>query len=268
MLRAMTKITKPYTLYIVIGFVLLALSPAGAQQTINPGKKMKVEIWSDVMCPFCYIGKRRFESALQQFENKNDVEVVWKSFQLQPDMVTDPSQNTIEHLAQSKGWTMEHAREMTSYVVNMAKEVGLNYDFDRAVVANSFDAHRLVQFAKTKGKGDAMEEQLFKAYFTEGKNTADHATLTALAVAIGLNKTEVKQVLSTDAFSNEVKEDIYQSRQIGVTGVPFFLFNDKYAVSGAQASETFLGALKQSYSEIPQTEKTDGAVCTPDGKCD
>jgi predicted DsbA family dithiol-disulfide isomerase len=229
---------------------------------------MKVEIWSDVMCPFCYIGKRKFEAALEQFDHKNEVEVIWKSFQLQPDMVTDPSQNTIEHLAKSKGWTLDHAKQMTSHVVNMAKEVGLDYHFDKAVVANSFDAHRLVQFAKTKHKGDAMEEQLFKAYFIDGKNTADHATLTALAVAIGLEETEVKNVLGTDAYSNNVHEDIYQSRQIGVTGVPFFVLNDKYAISGAQASETFLGALQQAYSEIEKPETIDGAVCTPDGNCD
>lgn len=268
----MTKIIKPYIAAFVILLVLLCMGPiAGAQQksaTTNTAKKMKVEIWSDVMCPFCYIGKRKFETALQQFEHKNDVEVVWKSFQLQPDMKTDTSKNTIQHLAESKGWTLDHAREMTSHVVKMAKEVGLNYNFDKAIVANSFDAHRLVQFAKTNGKGDAMEEQLFKAYFIDGKNTADHATLTALAVEIGLNETEVKQVLATDAFSDKVQEDIYQSRQIGVTGVPFFVLNDKYAVSGAQASETFLGALQQAYSEIEQPEKIDGAVCTPDGNCD
>jgi predicted DsbA family dithiol-disulfide isomerase len=268
----MSKITKQYTLFLVSCVMLLcldSLTPVYAQKPITHTKKMKVEIWSDVMCPFCYIGKRKFESALAQFEHKDDVEVVWKSFQLQPDMVTDPSQNTIEHLAKSKGWTLEHAREMTSYVVKMASEVGLNYNFDKAVVANSFDAHRVVQLAKTKGKGDAMEEQLFKAYFIDGKNTADHTTLTQLATEIGLDETEVKQVLSTNAYADNVKQDIYESQQIGVTGVPFFVLNNKYAVSGAQASETFLGALQKAWSEtIQKPEIIDGAVCTPDGKCD
>jgi predicted DsbA family dithiol-disulfide isomerase len=231
-------------------------------------KVMKVEIWSDVMCPFCYIGKRKFEAALAQFEHKNQVEVVWKSFQLQPDMVTDPTQNTLEHLAQSKGWTMEYTKQVTANVVAMAKEVGLNYDFDKAVVANSFDAHRLSHYAKSKGKGDAMEEQLFKAYFVDGKNTADHQTLTALAVSIGLDSTEVKQVLASDAYAKDVRQDIYESQQIGVSGVPFFVLNNKYAVSGAQQPETFLGALQKAWSELPQNEKVEGAVCTPDGKCD
>jgi predicted DsbA family dithiol-disulfide isomerase len=238
----------------------------------QPVHTMKVEIWSDVMCPFCYIGKRKFEAALAQFEHKDHVEVVWKSFQLNPDLKTDPSRNTVAHLAESKGWTLAYAKEMTSHVTAMAKEVGLHYDFDKAVVANSFDAHRVVQYAKTKGKGDAMEEQLFKAYFIDGKNTADHATLAQLAAACGLDENEVSKVLASGAFADEVKADIHESRQIGVTGVPFFVLNNKYAVSGAQQPETFLGALQKAWSELPQSSSSSnpatGAVCAPDGTCE
>ncbi|MES2779784.1 MAG: DsbA family oxidoreductase [Bacteroidota bacterium] len=229
---------------------------------------MKVEIWSDVMCPFCYIGKRRFEGALAKFEHKDEIEVVWKSFQLQPDLKTDTSKSTLEHLAQSKGWSLDYTKQVTSNVVAMANDVGLAYNFDKAIVANSFDAHRLSHYAKSKGKGDAMEEQLFKAYFIDGKNTADHQTLTALATAIGLDPKEVVQVLSTDAYAKDVQQDIYESQQIGVNGVPFFVLNNKYAISGAQAPETFLGALQKAWSEIPQTDTLEGGVCTPDGNCD
>lgn len=272
----MTKITKPFFASVVFILVLLgAFTEVMAQRkplipltTTKNKKLMKVEIWSDVMCPFCYIGKRKFEAALAKFEHKDQVEVIWKSFQLQPDLKTDPSKNTLEHLAQSKGWTMEYTKQVTANVVAMAKEVGLAYDFDKAVVANSFDAHRLSHYAKSKGKGDAMEEQLFKAYFIDGKNTADHQTLTSLATAIGLDSTEVMNVLTTDAFAKDVRQDIYESQQVGVTGVPFFAVNNKYAISGAQSSETFLGALQKAWSEIPETEKVKGAVCTPDGKCD
>jgi predicted DsbA family dithiol-disulfide isomerase len=228
---------------------------------------MKVEIWSDVMCPFCYIGKRKFEVALEQFEHKDNIEVVWKSFQLQPDLVTDPNKTTLQHLAESKGWTMDYTKQVTAQVVQMAKESGLNYDFDKAVVANSFDAHRVVQFAKTQGKGDAMEEQLFKAYFTEGKNTADHTTLINLAVSIGLNEAAVKEVLGSSAYTDAVHQDVYESQQIGVRGVPYFVLGNKYAVSGAQASETFLGALQKAWSETQPAATIDGAVCTPDGEC-
>lgn len=234
---------------------------------------MKVEIWSDVMCPFCYIGKRKFEAALDQFDHKESIEIVWKSFQLNPAQVTNPDQSVTEYLAEAKGWTLSYARQMNDYVTNMAAEVGLQYDFDKAVIANSFDAHRVVQLAKTHGKGDDMEERLFKAYFTEGFNTADHDTLLKLGTDIGLDEAEVKQVLSGNQFATEVKKDISEARQVGVTGVPFFVFNQKYAVSGAQAPETFLGALQKSFGEWnavnPQAESVTigGPACTPEGDC-
>jgi predicted DsbA family dithiol-disulfide isomerase len=224
-------------------------------QTINPKKeimfseKIKVEIWSDVMCPFCYIGKRKFETALAQFKDKDKVEIVWKSFQLNADLKTDPSKNTIQHLAESKGWTMEYTNSTVQYVMEMAEGVGLHYDFNKAVVANSFDAHRLIQFAKSKDKGDAAEERLFKAYFTEGKNTADHTVLLQLGKEIGLEETELKQVLDSDAFAKEVKNDIQEAEKIGVSGVPFFVFNRKYAVSGAQDPEVFLKSLIKASEE-------------------
>lgn len=270
MMNIKKPIVKAVVLISTILFGVIAFTQPAAQNkpNIQQTKKMKVEIWSDVMCPFCYIGKRKFESALAQFEHRDQVEVVWKSFQLQPDMKTDPSKSTIEHLAESKGWTLAYTRQITANVTQMAKEVGLTYDFDKAVVANSFDAHRLSHYAKSKGKGDAMEEQLFKAYFCDGKNTADHTTLTQLATAIGLNESEVKQVLATNAYADEVRRDIYESQQIGVTGVPFFVFNNKYAVSGAQQPEVFLNTLRKAWSETAKADTLTGAVCKPDGSCD
>lgn len=212
-------------------------------------KKMEVEIWSDVMCPFCYIGKRRFEKALKKLPEADKVKVTWKSFQLNPDLKTQPEKNIIEHLAEIKGWSIEQSTEMHANVTNMAKEEGLDYRFDKAVVANSFDAHRLLQMAKTKGLGDQAEELLFKYYFTEGKNIADHGFLTEVGVELGLNKTEVEEMLSSDKFSEEVNKDIYESHQLGVRGVPFFVMNQKYGISGAQPTETFVGALEQSLGE-------------------
>lgn len=229
---------------------------------------MKVEIWSDVMCPFCYIGKRKFEAALAQFEHREKVEVIWKSFQLQPDLVTDPTKNTLEHLAENKGWSMEQTRQITANVVNMAAEVGLHYNFDKAVVANSFDAHRLSHFAKSKGKGNEFEEVLFRAYFIEGKNTADHETLAQLAESVGINKQEALDVLASDAYADDVRNDIYESQQVGVRGVPHFVLGDKYAISGAQPSELFLQALNQTWREVEKVDYLSGAVCKPDGSCD
>ena len=235
---------------------------------------MKVEIWSDVMCPFCYIGKRRFEKALEQFPGRDSIEVVWKSFQLNPAMKTEPGKNINQYLSEVKGWSLAQAKQANDYVTSMAKEVGLNYDFDKAVVANSFDAHRLVQLAKVNGKGDAMEEQLFKAYFTEGKNIADHDTLVQLAAAIGLDEEAVKKVLNSNEYADAVERDIYEAQQIGVRGVPYFVLNDRYAVSGAQATETFLGALNKAWGEWEKESpvlKDRGSdaevVCDTDGDC-
>ncbi|MCW3103295.1 MAG: disulfide bond formation protein DsbA [Bacteroidetes bacterium] len=207
---------------------------------------MKVEIWSDIMCPFCYIGKRKFEKALEQFEHKAGVEITWKSFQLNPDMKTDPEMNINRYLAEMKGWSLEQAKEMNARVTQMAEAVGLKYDFDKAVVANSFDAHRLIQLAKTKGKGDEAEERLFKAYFTEGSNIADKETLIEIGESIGLEKAEVKEMLDSGKFAENVQEDINESQQVGVRGVPFFVFDRKYAVSGAQESDAFLEVLRKA----------------------
>jgi predicted DsbA family dithiol-disulfide isomerase len=148
------------------------------------------------MCPFCYIGKRRFELALEQFSHKNDIRVEWKSFQLNPAMKTEPGKSINEYLAEIKGWPIEQAKELNDQVTQMASDIGLQYDFDKAVVANSFDAHRLIQFAKVNSKGDIMEELLFNAYFTEGKNIADHSILAELANDAGMDKEAVLKMRS------------------------------------------------------------------------
>ncbi|MCW5922151.1 MAG: DsbA family oxidoreductase [Saprospiraceae bacterium] len=210
---------------------------------------MKVEIWSDVMCPFCYIGKRKFEEALSQFPHREKVEVVWKSFQLDPDLVTDTTKSVRQSLAESKGWSLEKTDEAMSYVVDMAKTVGLTYQFDKAVVANSFDAHRFSHLAKKHGLQDKAEERLFAAYFLEGKNTADHQTLIQIGTEIGLDSSEVKLALANNEYADEVNKDIDDAHQIGVTGVPFFLFNRKYAVTGARDSKVYLNALEKIFAE-------------------
>lgn len=234
---------------------------------------MKIEIWSDVMCPFCYIGKRRFEDALQHFASKDEIEVEWKSFQLNPDMKTDPSININQYLADIKGWNLEYAQNMNAHVTEMAAQVGLTYNFDKAVVANSFNAHRFSHLAKKHGLGEAAEEALFKAYFTDGKNIDDKDTLIDLGVSIDLNADEIKQVLDSDAFTDAVKHDIAEAQQLGIRGVPFFVMNNKYGVSGAQAVPVFAETLEKSFAEWqqentkPQLIVIEGESCTPDGDC-
>ncbi|MBP7557094.1 MAG: DsbA family oxidoreductase [Chitinophagaceae bacterium] len=210
---------------------------------------MKVEIWSDVMCPFCYIGKRRFEKALAAFPARDQVQVEWKSFQLAPGLKTEKGQSLDQYLAVSKGWSLEQARQANEQVTAMAAGEGLSYHLDKAIVANSFDAHRLIQLGKAYNRGSDVEEALFHAYFTEGKDIADANTLQQLGVAAGLPETAVADLLQSNAYAEAVEKDIYESRQIGVKGVPFFVLNDKYAVTGAQAAETFAGALNRAFSE-------------------
>jgi predicted DsbA family dithiol-disulfide isomerase len=232
---------------------------------------MKVEIWSDVMCPFCYIGKRRFENALQQLSFKDEIEVEWKSFQLDPTIQYQPGKNINQFLAEHKGISVQRAKEMNDYVTNMAAAEGLQYNFDKAVVANSFDAHRFSHLASKHGKGDAAEEALFKAYFTEGKNISDHETLVQLGTDIGLDSAEVKEALDNKAYANEVRNDIAEAETLGVRGVPFFVLDRKYAVSGAQSAEAFHQALEQAYNEWKKENNNltiiEGQTCSPDGDC-
>ncbi len=211
---------------------------------------MKIEIWSDVMCPFCYIGKRKFEMALNQFDEKNSVEIVWKSFQLDPSIVSDENKTVNQFLAERKGWTLEYAQQMNDNVSKIANEVGLEFNLAKAIIANSFDAHRLSHLAKKYNLQNEAEEQLFKAYFTEGKNTADHNTLIQLGVEIGLDANEIKLMLQSSDYTEAVRIDSFEAQQIGVSGVPFFLFNDKYTISGAQDSSVFLNALQTISKEL------------------
>jgi len=236
--------------------------------------KMKVEIWSDIMCPFCYIGKRHYEEALSQFPDAANIEIEWHSFQLDPTIPKKAQKaNAYQYLADRKGMSLQQSKAMHENVVAMAKAAGLTYNFDKAVVANSFDAHRVIQLAKTKGLGDEIEERLFKAYFTEGKDFSNHETLVKLGQDVGLNEADMLAVLNSDRFTKEVRQDIAEAGSIGVQGVPFFVFDRKFAVSGAQPSQAFLETLQKSFAGWRKTNPvfehvvSDGPVCTPDGVC-
>lgn len=210
---------------------------------------MKIEIWSDIMCPFCYIGKKRFDDALAQFEHKDQVEIIWKSFMLSPELKTDPSKNINQFLAEHKGISLEEATGMNDYVTNMAAQAGLTYDFSKAVVANSFNAHRFSHFAKQYGKQNEAEEKLFAAYFTEGKNIDDAETLMAMAAELGLDVTKLANVMGSGAYAKDVMADIDEAQELGIRGVPFFVLNRKYAISGAQETAVFLDTLQKAFAE-------------------
>jgi predicted DsbA family dithiol-disulfide isomerase len=210
---------------------------------------MKIEIWSDVMCPFCYIGKRHLEKAIESTPFGNEIEIEWKSYQLNPEYHNTSNESLYDYLARAKGMTVQQAKEMTSNVLEMASGAGLALDFERSVPANSFDAHRFLHFAKTKGVQNQAEEALFHAHFSEGKDIADKQILSSIGHTLGFVKAEIDHALDTDAFAEAVQYDGYESQQIGIRGVPYFVFDRKYALSGAQPIETFKAAITQSFSE-------------------
>lgn len=210
---------------------------------------MKVDIWSDVRCPFCYIGKRKFEKALSQFEHKDDVEVEWHSFELDPNAETLLDKSPYDYLAERYGKSREWAVGTHEQVTQTAAEVGLTFNFDRSIIANSFDAHRLIQMAKVNGASDQVEENLFKAHFTDGKNIADHQVLIAIAKESGLDVLETEVMLKSADFTDEVRYDEKTAQDIGITGVPFFVIDHKFGISGAQSPDTFLDALIKAKNE-------------------
>lgn len=216
-------------------------------------KKMKVEIWSDVTCTFCYTAKRKFESALSQFKDSDKIEVVWKSFELAPELKTDSNKQFPQFLAELKGISIEQSKGMIDQVAASVKELGLEFNLYTAIPANSFNAHRLSHLAKHYHLQDKTEEGLFKAYFTEGKNIDDISVLIQIAGEIGLDTTSVKDMLESSKYADEVRQDIYEAKEVGITSVPFFMFNNTTTVSGAQESKLFFETLEKTFAQW-QTE--------------
>lgn len=210
---------------------------------------MLIEVWSDIVCPFCYIGKRRLEEALAKFLHSEEVKVEYRSFELNPDAKIEYEEDNIELLAKKYGTSKEQIIAMNKQLTEQAKEVGLTYYLDKLKPTNTFDAHRLIQFAKQNGKENEMVERLFKAYFTDLKHVANMNTLIELAADVGLDQNEVKLLLNSDEFESEVREHEQHAQQLGVTGVPFYVINRKYSISGAQPSDVFLEVMEKVWQE-------------------
>lgn len=230
---------------------------------------MKIEIWSDVMCPFCYIGKNNFEQALNKLPFKDEVEVEWKSFQLDPTLDPNKTQDTIQYFREKKGVAEPQAAQMLGQVTQMGKGAGIDFNFEKTLITNTFSAHKLLHLAKKHNKSNEMEEALFIAHFIDGKNVGDTDVLIVLAESLGIDKEEAIQAFTTDQLDYEVNQDIQEARNNGISGVPFFVLNGKYAVSGAQPAEVFENALQQTYKETVSPFKDlsgeNGASCDADG---
>lgn len=217
---------------------------------------MKVEIWSDFACPFCYIGKRRFEQAIEQFDG--NVKVEFHSFELDPNAPKKADQDIHDMLAGKYGITREKAKAMNDQMTIQAKEAGLDYQMNTIIPANTHDAHRLSHYAKEQDKMAKLMERIMKAYFTESKHIADYESLAQFAVEAGIPQDKAMKVLESDRYSDQVRADQEEAAQIGIQGVPFFVFNEKYAVSGAQSVESFLQVLcKVAEEEQVSASKTE-----------
>jgi predicted DsbA family dithiol-disulfide isomerase len=206
---------------------------------------IQVDIWSDFACPFCYIGKTHFDQALLQFKERDRVLITYRSFELDPNSAKSQNQNIYEVLAKKYGQPLEWAKKANERVIKLGKDCGLDFQMDRIIPTNSFDAHRLNQLAKGKGLQAQLQNSIFKGYFSEGLDIATENSLLQMGVRAGLEEAEIRSVLESDQFAEDVRHDEEQAQEYGISGVPFFLFNEKYGVSGAQPTEAFLEALME-----------------------
>jgi predicted DsbA family dithiol-disulfide isomerase len=228
---------------------------------------MKIEVWSDIACPFCYIGKRNLEKALSQYEKSEQVEIVWKSFELDPRAPKEYQRDIYSILAAKYQKTADEVRQMTQSVISMAQKSGLKFNFEQLKPVNTFDAHRLIHLAAQENKADMAKEALLKAYFVEGKIVSHIETLVSIGQEIGLDPENVRNMLISKELTEEVLQDEQESRLFGVSGVPYFLINRKYQISGAQPAELFLQALQQIGAEETRDQMLSGKTCDVDGNC-
>lgn len=236
-----------------------------------PGK-LRVDIWSDLACPWCYVGKRRFEQALANFHQRGQLEVVWRSFELDPQAPAHSPLSMRDALASKYGRTPEQAQEMLDSMTRTAAAEGLDYHFERMRPANTFLAHQLIHFAAAQGLQDQMKERLFRASFTEGALLSDLETLLGLAREVGLDAAQARAALQSGQFAQAVRQDEALARELGLSGVPFFVLGGKYGVSGAQSAEVLRAALEQAWQETHPAPLTRLGPDTPaeacqDGQC-
>jgi predicted DsbA family dithiol-disulfide isomerase len=227
---------------------------------------MHVEIWSDIACPWCYVGKRRFEAALAAFPHRDQVHVTWRSFELDPGAPAERAGSRDAHLAEKYGTSLEQARAMHDRMTETAAGEGLDFRFDIARSANTFDAHRVLHLAAERGVQDAVKERLLRAHFTEGELVSDHEVLARLAGEAGLDAGEVREVLATDAYADAVRDDERTAGSLGITAVPFFVVDRALGAAGAQPPEVLGGLLEQGWAaRSPLAVVADGDACGIDG---
>jgi predicted DsbA family dithiol-disulfide isomerase len=206
-------------------------------------KNIKIDIWSDIVCPFCFIGKKKLEQAIAKLNLQNQVEIEWHSFQLDPEFPKGEAIPSTTYLAQRKNYPIEQINAIQQQLTTSAKVYGIDFQFEKALSFNTIDVHRLWQWSKNLGKSSELKEALMKAYFSDGIDLSKEENVLQVVENCGLDKLEAESILRSNQFSNEVDEDIYKASQIGVRGVPFFVLNNQFAISGAQDDSVFENAL-------------------------
>jgi predicted DsbA family dithiol-disulfide isomerase len=202
-------------------------------------EKLKIEIWSDIVCPFCYLGKKKIQQAITKLGISEITEIIWHSFQLDPDFPVNYSISSTKYISEKKNIPAEQLQEMHRYLVGHGKSYGIDFQFGKALSFNTFDAHRLWQWTKKFNKSNEAKEALFKAYFTDGLDLSQNINLLNVIGSLGLDRAEAERILNSDSYEQELEEDRYQSRQLGIRGVPYFLINNKEVISGAQDDKVF-----------------------------
>jgi predicted DsbA family dithiol-disulfide isomerase len=229
---------------------------------------LHIDIWSDIACPWCYVGKRRLEAALRSFPERESVRIRWRAFELNPTAARQTETGPYaERLAKKYGMSLADAKARISNLVELGRADGLHLDFERIRPGNTFDAHRVVHFAAERGLQDAVKERFLRGYLSEGEAIGEPDVLVRLAAEVGLAGSEVQALLASDAHADAVRADERRARELGIQGVPFFVLGERYAVSGAQPIKLFSSALRQAQDELAQGSASfeEGAACGPDG---
>lgn len=219
--------------------------------------KMKIEIWSDVVCPFCYIGKKRFDKALFAFEHKDEIEVTWKTFLLNPTIKTDIHADLQEDIAKRKGMPLAQMQEMSKQITSTGAAEGIEFNFEKAKVVNTLKAHQYLHLAQKGAEQSILKDRLFQAYFSEGKNIDDYTILNEIAQEVGVDFSIFNQIDIQKRIEKEIVSDLDQANQLEIQGVPFFIIDRKYGISGAQSQETFEQALKISFQEWKEESQSE-----------
>lgn len=260
-----------FTIAILVSAILLYASYVPMRETTKTmnQEKVTIEIWSDVVCPFCLVGKKKLEQAIQKQNAQDHVEIIWRSFQLDPDFPQGKGVPTMKNLTERKGYPAQQVVAMCGQLAESGKPYGIDFNFEDALVFNTADAHRLIHWAKESNKSNDLKEALMTAHFSQGKDLSTNTELASIASSVGLDSSEAVAVLASDKYTAEVAADIAKAQTIGVRGVPFFLIDGKQGISGAQSDAVFEDAIGNIMKNRSMLTDTSGAgVCLPSGECE